>query len=324
MHRGCLCGLCIADVFIDPLVSQCIADVFSDPLVSECIADVFNDPLVSKCIADVFADDGSRYVNQHFNVLQCKGVCIPQHGSMFVGCVTVPEVEELLKGSAPKNEHFHTVTLAPYDDALTVGSHGCERMEFLGDAILSVVVTRYLYDRFPCSREGFLTKLRSKIVNASMLKQIAEALGLHAHVRDRRGGGGARFVATDDILEALIAAISIDRGLDIAQSWFLAVLEHHVDLAALVSRHESSRQHLTAIRGPVTFSAIQTTHGMISVCLRDACGVILGTATAVSRRDAEEEASRKALASLNLVENIAMINMPRFALACRPIASFEL
>lgn len=212
---------------------------------------------------------------------------------------TICEVEGVLRDSAPANMKCQLITLAPYINAFSIGSHSCERMEFLGDAILSVVVTQYLYDRFPTCREGFLTSMRSKIVSANMLTNLGELLQLNNHVRDRRVHllGHERVVRVDDILEALIAAISIDQGMNAAKTWFLNVLEHHVDISSLVSHHDSHKQRLAKLSGSLTFSKITCPKGMVSVCLKDSNGVILGTATGASRREAEENASRKALAA---------------------------
>lgn len=161
-------------------------------------------------------------------------------------------------------------------------------MEFLGDAVLSVIVTRYLYDRFPSSREGFLSKMRSKIVSSKMLARLGVSLGIDKHVN--------KPVAIDDILEAWIAAVCIDRGLTEAAAWFINVLEHHVDLSALVSWHDSSKQRLANICGPLSFSRLKSSDpATVLVCLRDAYGVVLGTASARNRHEAEEDASRKAL-----------------------------
>lgn len=192
-------------------------------------------------------------------------------------------------------------------DALSVGSDRCERMEFLGDAVLQVVVTQYLYERFPSSREGFLSKMRSKIVSSHMLSQLGKLLNLSSHVQGHRTS-----CALDDILEALIAAICIDAGIEAARAWFINVLEHHVDVSALVSRHDSGKQRLHNVRGAVTFTQIGTPRGKVTVCVKDLSGSVLATATAGSRKDAEEEAALKALSGCP--EEVAVL--PRQAMAC--------
>lgn len=202
--------------------------------------------------------------------------------------------------------------MQPYVDALTVGSDGCERLEFLGDSILAVVVTQYLYERFPDEREGFLSKMRSKIVSAKMLCQLAGQLGLGAHVRDRRASLVRREVAVDDILEAMIAAISLDMGMAAANLWFLNVLEHHVDVSALVSWHDSHKQRLVQMSGALTFTERVVKRGQVCVCVANASGVVLGTASAATRRGAEEDAARKALMAMHGSGGLA--TLPRDAM----------
>lgn len=208
--------------------------------------------------------------------------------------VSEAEVLGLVRGSAPGNGGFCVGSVAPYAAALRVGSAGCERMEFLGDAVLSVVVTQYLYERFPSSREGFLSKMRSKIVSSRMLRQLAGLLDLESHVRPHSARGA---IALDDILEAFIAAVCLDAGIEASRAWFINVLEHHVDMSALVSWHDTSKQRLVTLMGGITFTEMIRGPGSVSVCVRDATGNVVATATAGTRRDAEEDAARKVLAS---------------------------
>lgn len=222
------------------------------------------------------------------------------------------EVEGLIRGSAPGNSQCQVRSSAPYVDALTLGSASCERMEFLGDAVLSVVVTQYLYERFPLSREGFLTKMRSKIVSSKMLSQLGRLLDLESHVRLLPTQTN---VALDDILEALIAAVCIDAGMEAARCWFINVLEHHVDVSALVSLHDSNKQRLLMLDGPCTFTEVRKDCQSVSVCVRDTKGTVIATATAGTRREADEDAARKALAARRRPDHAAVL--PRQALALR-------
>lgn len=224
------------------------------------------------------------------------------------------DVEGLLRNSAPGNSTCRIGCLSLYVDALTIGSDGCERMEFLGDAVLQVVVTQYLYERFPSSREGFLSKMRSKIVSSQMLSQLGNLLDLTSHVCDTRRH--ALSIALDDILEAVIAAICIDAGIEAARHWFINVLEHHVDVSALVSWHDSGKQRLHRVKGAVTFTQMVAPRGKVAICIRDPSGAVLATATAGSRRDAEEDASRKALAGYPDAGCPVAAVLPRQAMAC--------
>lgn len=90
-----------------------------------------------------------------------------------------------------------------------------ERLEFLGDAVLSLVCGAYLYERFPQDTEGDLTRLRSAAVCESALEGYAQRLGLGEYLllgRGVRNGGGSSRAILADAFEALVAAIYLDAG----------------------------------------------------------------------------------------------------------------
>jgi ribonuclease-3 len=97
-----------------------------------------------------------------------------------------------------------------------------ERLEFLGDAVLGLVVTDMAYRTFPDLAEGELAKLRASIVNMSALADVARQLGLGQAVRlghgEEMSGGRDKASILADALEALLGAVYLDRGLDVARS----------------------------------------------------------------------------------------------------------
>jgi ribonuclease-3 len=97
-----------------------------------------------------------------------------------------------------------------------------ERLEFLGDAVLGLVVTDMAYRTFPDLAEGELAKLRASIVNMSALADVARQLGLGQAVKlghgEEMSGGRDKASILADALEALLGAVYLDRGLDVARS----------------------------------------------------------------------------------------------------------
>jgi ribonuclease III len=87
-----------------------------------------------------------------------------------------------------------------------------ERLEYLGDAILGAVVAEYVYKRFPQRGEGFLTQMRSKLVNRAFLTQLTNETGLHKFIQSRSVGNTAASNIYGDAFEALIGAIYLDKG----------------------------------------------------------------------------------------------------------------
>ncbi len=106
------------------------------------------------------------------------------------------------------------------------GGHN-ERLEFLGDAVLELATTRYLYDRFPHTPEGELTAYRASLVNAVTLSEIAAEIGMNDYLLLSRGEakdtGRARGVLLANAFEALLGAVYLDQGYDAAQRF---VAEH--------------------------------------------------------------------------------------------------
>jgi ribonuclease III len=100
-----------------------------------------------------------------------------------------------------------------------------QRLEFLGDAVLQLVITEYLFRNFKVEAEGQLTKLRSRLVSRDALKTHATALNLGRYILMGRGeeasGGRERTSTLADAFEALIGALYLDGGLEVAKTFIL-------------------------------------------------------------------------------------------------------
>lgn len=111
-----------------------------------------------------------------------------------------------------------------------------QRLEFLGDAVLGLVLSRQLYEKFPDADEGQLTKSRAKLANASSLAAHGRALDLGAYLILSRGeentGGRERSSALADAFEAVLGAIFLDGGFDAAREFVSR--EFQTDFAGLV------------------------------------------------------------------------------------------
>jgi ribonuclease-3 len=108
------------------------------------------------------------------------------------------------------------LTHSSFANEANAGGRHNERLEFLGDAVLSLCVSSELFARFPGAQEGDLTRLRSRLVNASSLAALARGIGLDRHLRLGRGeenqGGRARDALLGDALEAILGAVYEDGG----------------------------------------------------------------------------------------------------------------
>lgn len=116
------------------------------------------------------------------------------------------------------------------------GYESNERLEFLGDAVLGLTVTDYLYRTYPALPEGELAKVRASLVNSAALAEVAGELGLGDAVLLGKGedqsGGRQKPSILADATEAVIGAVYLDRGRDAADSLVLALLGDRIEEAA--------------------------------------------------------------------------------------------
>jgi ribonuclease-3 len=115
------------------------------------------------------------------------------------------------------------------------GSHLChnERLEFLGDAVLELIVTDYLYNKYPDQDEGSLTAYRSSLVNAVIIGEVAMALGMNEYLLLSKGEskdiGKARGYILANTYEAYVGAVYLDRGYEVARDFIAKSLFGKID-----------------------------------------------------------------------------------------------
>jgi len=120
-----------------------------------------------------------------------------------------------------------------------------ERLEYLGDAILSAIVADYLFKRFPYKNEGFLTEMRSKIVSRSSLNKLAVKLALPNFIMATLDGSTSNRSANGDAFEALVGAIYIDKGYTFTRRILITrIINIHYDLEQLVDEEISYKSKI--------------------------------------------------------------------------------
>jgi len=198
--------------------------------------------------------------------------------------------------------------------ALTHRSYGAdhnERLEFLGDAVLSLVISSLLFERFGGSDEGDLTRVRAHLVREDSLHRMALQLGLPDLLRlgegEARGGGAQRASILADALEALIGATFQDGGFDAARSLVQGLFGEIIattDLASWAKDAKTELQEwLQGRRLPVPSYRITATRGQAHAQTFEVeCSVpalnLAESGEGRSRRAAEQEAARRMLDSL--------------------------
>lgn len=114
-----------------------------------------------------------------------------------------------------------------------------ERMEFLGDAILGAVIADYLFKMFPTQNEGYLTQVRSRLVNGNNLQTLSKKFGLDAMLKSRlTKKEKITSSAYGDVFEAFIGAIYLDKGFDTTKQFILnKVVKNHLDMNEVVQNN---------------------------------------------------------------------------------------
>lgn len=204
-----------------------------------------------------------------------------------------------------------------------------ERLEFLGDAILNLIVANYLYMRFPEQNEGFLSKIRTRIVNGKMLGSLAEKIGFNKFAiiskQVEEANGRNNYKIMEDIFEAFIGAIFIDfqttkdnvvlpshlsiqaltgAGYFIAELWIISIIENHIDFSELILQKTNYKDMLVNYTQQ-TFQftpkfyelniITKDNSKVFNYCIKDRSHTIIATATGFSKKEAENNVSKEAL-----------------------------
>jgi ribonuclease-3 len=120
-----------------------------------------------------------------------------------------------------------------------------ERLEFLGDAVLGAAVAHFLFRKFPFKDEGFLTKIRSRIVSRTNLNSLSRKLGLFDMIEVNRNNEQIYKSAGGDALEAFIGAIYLDKGYLEAQSFVInKLIKLHLDLDVILNTDKDYKSKL--------------------------------------------------------------------------------
>ena len=182
-----------------------------------------------------------------------------------------------------------------------------ERLEFLGDAVLELASSTYLFKRFPKMPEGQLTKTRAGIVCSATLARLAANLHLGEYLLlghgEELGGGRTRQTNLEDTFEAVIGAVYLDQGWDTARDYVLRQLEPEF---SRISHGEALKDYKTILQERVYQREGQNIayellaengpdHDKTFVFQVRITGKVMGRGTGLSKKEAEQQAARMAL-----------------------------
>ena len=228
-----------------------------------------------------------------------------------------PHSKERLKAHLPANftDDFllnRALTHSSYINENRDAIEENERLEFLGDAVVSFIVAEWLYNRYPEKKEGFLTKIRAALVRTNQLAEFARSIELGPAILLGRGedaaGGRNRDAILCDAFEALIAAMYLSTDLDTVRAFIIPLIEDQSEKILLNHTEEDAKSrlqewaqskgfatpvyHLVSETGPDHAKQFK-----VSVLVN---GEEMGTGIGSSKQQAEKEAALAALHNLGM------------------------
>ena len=150
-------------------------------------------------------------------------------------------------GFIPENVFLYKLAFLHRSVAIESNGHKLsnERLEYLGDAVLSSIVADYLFKKFPYKDEGFLTEMRSKIVSREQLNKLSRKLGLAQFIQSNQDSKSFYRSMEGDAFEAFIGAIYIDRGYNFTKKIVVnRIINVHFDIEELVNTEVNFKRKL--------------------------------------------------------------------------------
>lgn len=186
-----------------------------------------------------------------------------------------------------------------------------EQLEFMGDAVLDLIVSQLIFSRYPSGNEGFMTQLRSRLVKGEMLAHIGREINLMHSIelgeRVKHQGVENTDSVIADAFEALIGAVFHDHGYDVCRDFVMALYNKYVAFEELVSTQDNFKSMLLEavqakkLAGPVYKTVRETGPGHEKVFEVEVVvdSKVLGKGTGKNKKKAEQSAAEIALRLLN-------------------------
>lgn len=185
-----------------------------------------------------------------------------------------------------------------------------ERLEYLGDAILGAVIADFLYNRFPQEDEGFLTKMRSKLVNRDFLTKLTFEMGLNVFIESNTKSMLDKSHIYGDVLEALIGAIYLDRDYQSAKYFITKrILSQYVNLNEIeqVDKNfksqliEWSQKNKRDVKFETTEETGDNTRQPSFIASVAVDGKETGKGYGTTKKEAQQNAARETLKKINVI-----------------------
>ena len=189
-------------------------------------------------------------------------------------------------------------------------SYNNERLEFLGDAVLDLVVGEYLYEKFPKTAEGNLSKLRASLVNEKGFEKLAKLLDLGVYIQisqaEENNNGREKASILANAFEAIMGCIYLESGLEKVKEIFLRLLEKEypkIDLKSIFKDYKTTLQELTQAKYGVIpkYEVVKATgpdHNKEFTVELSIDGKVWGSAKGKSKKEAQQNIAKAVISMI--------------------------
>jgi len=218
---------------------------------------------------------------------------------------------KLMKDVPPLDNKFKKTTLPLQENSY-------ESLEFLGDAVIHLILAHYLYARFENKDPGFLTVLRTKIEKGETLNKLSRKIGLHEYAIFARnielaGGRVNNVNIMEDIFEAFMGALSLETSFENCKLFLINLIDTTIDFADMINTEDNYKEMLMQFYHKKGFKTTPT-YNLLEIIEEkpkkkfvmgayDPDKKLIGTGTAVSKVNAAQLAAKFALIKFNLIKN---------------------
>lgn len=206
-------------------------------------------------------------------------------------------------------------------DVLDLQDESNERLEFLGDTVIKIVVAEYLFDRYPGEQEGFMTKLKTHIEDKRSLARFAKILKLDEFViisaqNENSNIGRTNKKILEDAFESFIGALYKDAGFMVCKKLIRNILENHVDYSEVLYNDDNYKERLQRYYHSrkwehpkykeLKIENLPNNKKLFTMGLLDNDGHVIFKASEFSKKKAEQKACKKALYKFGILDDDQM------------------
>lgn len=211
-------------------------------------------------------------------------------------------------GFVPNNLQFYKIAFthrsAPirFEDGSVIDN---ERLEFLGDSVIDLVIADFLFNKFPKGDEGFLTQMRSKVVKREFLNELAQQIGLQNFLISHTGNSNGKNNVYGNAFEAFIGAMYMDKGYKYTRKYIIYhIINQYIDIEKLIHVNNNFKSQLLEwTQKEKKELEIKTDHSnqssekfIANIYIEEQ---LFGTGTGYSKKEAEQKAAHQALIKIN-------------------------